>query len=375
MKRILRNTLLLLAVVVACFAQHPSAASMAVVADSLAQGPSSDSLTIAFYNLENLFDTVDTPGVRDREFLPRGAKRWTSERYERKLAGIGRVLSDLAAAEGGFPAVIGVAEVESRTVMEALAAQSALAPARYRVVHFDSPDPRGIDVGFLYRPDRFELKGCAAVRVALPEAPDFRTRDLVTMWGVINAQPFFFLVCHWPSRVDRRGDSSHRRLAAAREVRRVVDSVLTADPDMRVVVMGDLNDDPVDSRVTEGLRTAGRIGTVGRNELFNPFAALYLAGYGSLAYRGEWNLFDQILVSRPLTTSEPGTLHIVPVGGTEFYGGIFCRPCLLQTEGHFRGYPFRTYAGDEYLGGVSDHLPVYIRLERASAAGTCAEPE
>lgn len=333
----------------------------------LAQGPS----TVVFYNLENLFDTVAAPGVRDREFTPRGAKRWTTDRYERKLSDIGRLLSNIARTQGGFPAVIGVAEVENRPVMEALAAQPPLAPARYRVVHFDSPDPRGIDVGFLYRPDRFELEGCAAVRVTLPGKPDFRTRDLVTMWGAIDAQPFFFLVCHWPSRVDRRGHSAERRLAAARTVRRVVDSVLTADPAVRVVVMGDLNDDPIDSGVKEGLRSAGRMEEVAETAeeemLFNPFEALFLAGYGSLAYRGEWNLFDQILVSRRLVEAGPGALRIVPVDGTAFYGGIFCRPDLLQTDGHFRGYPFRTYAGDEYLGGVSDHLPVYIRLEAAPA--------
>lgn len=371
MNRVLLHVLLFLPIVAACFAQGPSAGSSTL----LPTDASTDSLTVAFYNLENLFDTVDAPGLRDGEFTPRGAKRWTSARYARKLADIAQVLSSLAASEGGFPAVVGVAEVENRAVMEDLIAQPALASVGYRMVHYDSPDPRGIDVGFLYRPEVLAPEGSAFHPFAAPGRPDVPLRGFVSMQGRIGGEPFFFLVCHWPSRVDGAGRSQGRRMAAAERVRGIVDSVMTASPATRIVVMGDLNDDPVDSRVTEGLRTAGRIGTVGRNELFNPFAALYLAGYGSLAYRGEWNLFDQILVSRPLTTSEPGTLHIVPVGGTEFYGGIFCRPCLLQTEGHFRGYPFRTYAGDEYLGGVSDHLPVYIRLERASAAGTCAEPE
>lgn len=343
MKRLLPSVVVLLTIVAGCFAQGPT--------------------TVVFYNLENLFDTVDTRGVRDGEFTPRGSKRWTSARYARKLTDIAHVLSDLAAAEGGFPVVIGVAEVENRAVMEALAAQPALLPAGYRVVHFDSPDPRGIDVGFLYRPDVFDLQGSAPVRVAFPEARDFRTRDLVTMWGTLDAQPFFFLVCHWPSRVDRRGDSEHRRMTVARRVRHVADSVLKADSAVRVVVMGDLNDDPIDRGVIEGLRSVERMEETVGGALFNPFAAMYLAGYGSLAYRGEWNLFDQVLVSHHLTGDADSAWRIVPVGGTPFYGGIFCRPYQLQTEGHFRGYPFRTYAGDEYLGGVSDHLPVYIRLE------------
>lgn len=323
---------------------------------------------VAFYNLENLFDTIDAPDTRDREFTPRGAKRWNTARYERKLADVAQVLADLATAEGSFPEVIGVAEVENRTVMEALVAEPALKLAAYRVVHFESPDPRGIDVGFLYRAAVFELAGCAPVRVTLPGAPDLLTRDVVTMWGRMDGEPFFFAVCHWPSRVDRRGSSAARRLAAARTVRRVVDSVLTAAPATRVVVMGDLNDDPTDRIVTEELRSSGRRGLSDDGTLYNPFLALYLAGYGSLAYGGEWNLFDQILVSRRLTTEEAGKLHIVPIGDGSFCGGIFCRPDLLQNEGHFRGYPFRTYAGDDYLGGVSDHLPVYIRLERAPAA-------
>lgn len=371
MNRVLLHVLLFLPIVAACFAQGPSAGSSTL----LPTDASTDSLTVAFYNLENLFDTVDAPGLRDGEFTPRGAKRWTSARYARKLADIAQVLSSLAASEGGFPAVVGVAEVENRAVMEDLIAQPALASVGYRMVHYDSPDPRGIDVGFLYRPEVLAPEGSAFHPFAAPGRPDVPLRGFVSMQGRIGGEPFFFLVCHWPSRVDGAGRSQGRRMAAAERVRGIVDSVMTASPATRIVVMGDLNDDPVDSRVTEGLRTAGRIGTVGRNELFNPFAALYLAGYGSLAYRGEWNLFDQILVSRRLIAAEPGSLHLVSVGGTAFCGGIFCRPCLLQTEGHFRGYPFRTYAGDEYLGGVSDHLPVYIRLERASAAGTCAEPE
>jgi len=239
-----------------------------------------------------------------------------------------------------------------------------LSKGNYRIVHYDSPDLRGIDVGFYYRPDVFKLEGSAAIPFRMPDMPDFRTRDFVTMWGTIEDEPFFFLVSHWPSRLGGQAASASKRMAAAEQVRAIVDSVQRADPATKVVVMGDLNDDATDRSIVEGLRAKGRIGDVGPGDMFNPFIALLKAGYGSLAYRDDWNLFDNIIVSDNLATGSTGELKIRPVGDTKFYGGIFRRPYMIQKEGQYKGYPLRTFVGNNFQGGFSDHLPAYIYIAK-----------
>lgn len=318
---------------------------------------------VVFYNLENLYDTIDDPTVIDEEYTPRGSRRWTAGRYDVKLANIGRVLSDIAAEGASYPVVVGLAEVEHRGVVEDLLATGALADAGYGIVHYDSPDARGVDVAFLYRPDRFRLAGSRAVPFAMPGMPAFRTRDILTMWGTIDGEPFYFLVTHWPSRLGGKEASAPKRMAAARQCYALVDSVLRADPATKVVLMGDLNDDPVDASLVDGLHARGSIRKVAPGELFNPFMAQMKAGFGTLAYRDAWNLFDNILVSENLATGSAGRLRIRRVAGSRFYGAIFTRPYMIGQEGRFRGYPLRTFSGKKYVGGFSDHLPVYIEIE------------
>ncbi len=240
---------------------------------------------IVFYNFENLFDTVRDPDIFDEEFTPGGLKNWNSAKYNKKIANLGRVLFDIAAADRDFPIVIGVSEIENRNVMEDVIAQPKLAPANYRIVHFDSPDARGVDVGFYYRPDRFKLEGSAPIPFRMPELPNFRTRDFVTMWGTIEGEPFFFLVSHWPSRLGGKEASDPKRFAAARQVRAIVDSVQQANPATKVVVMGDLNDDATDDSIVIGLSAKGKIKDLQPGDMFNPYIALLKAGYGTLAYR------------------------------------------------------------------------------------------
>ena len=329
-----------------------------LIAAGFAQKP----YKVVFYNFENLFDTIDDPGVNDTEFTPEGPKKWNAYKYAKKIGNLERVLFDIASADGDFPIVIGVSEVENRSVMEDVIATPKLSKGNYRIVHYDSPDLRGIDVGFYYRPDVFKLEGSAAIPFRMPDMPDFRTRDFVTMWGTIEDEPFFFLVSHWPSRLGGQAASASKRMAAAEQVRAIVDSVQRADPATKVVVMGDLNDDATDRSIVEGLRAKGRIGDVGPGDMFNPFIALLKAGYGSLAYRDDWNLFDNIIVSDNLATGSTGELKIRPVGDTKFYGGIFRRPYMIQKEGQYKGYPLRTFVGNNFQGGFSDHLPAYIYI-------------
>ena len=328
------------ALIVACFAQKP--------------------YKVVFYNFENLFDTINDPDVLDEEFTPEGLKRWNSTKYNKKIANLERVLFDIAVEDKDFPAVIGVSEIENRNVMEDVIAQSKLAHADYRVVHYDSPDLRGVDVGFYYRPDVFKLEGSAPIPFHMPELPDFRTRDFVTMWGTIDSEPFFFLVSHWPSRLGGKEASDPKRMAAARRVKEIVDSVQCANPATKVVVMGDLNDDATDDSIVIGLSAKGKIKDLQPGDMFNPFIALLKAGYGTLAYRDSWNLFDNIVVSANLVDAPAGTLRLLAVG--KFYGGIFRRPYMIQKSGQYKGYPLRTFVGNDFQGGFSDHFPVYIYI-------------
>ncbi len=344
MKRLILTTLFASLIAVFCFAQKP--------------------YKVVFYNFENLFDTINDPGVLDDEFTPDAPKRWNTAKYTRKLSNLERVLFDIAATDQNFPVVIGVSEVENRSVMEDVIAQPKLAAGNYRIVHYDSPDARGIDVGFYYRPDVLKLEGSAAIPFVMPGMPDFKTRDFVTMWGTIDGEPFFFLVSHWPSRLGGKSASEAKRLAAAEQVRHIIDSVQTANPATKVVVMGDLNDDATDKSVIKGLRARGRLEEVGKGDMFNPFIGVFKAGYGTLAYRDEWNLFDNIIVSENLATGSTGALRLQPVGDTKFYGGIFRRPYMIQKEGQYKGYPLRAFVGNDFQGGFSDHLPVYIYIAK-----------
>ena len=342
MKKNLLTGLVAVLIAVACFAQKP--------------------YKVVFYNFENLFDTINDPGVSDEEFTPEGPKKWNTVKYEKKLANLDRVLFDIASEDRDFPIVIGVSEIENRSVMEDVIAQPKLAHGNYRIVHFDSPDARGVDVAFFYRPDVFKLEGSKAHRFVMPGMPDFKTRDFVTMWGTIEGEPFFFVVNHWPSRLGGKEAASPKREEAARQVKHIIDSVMAANPATKAVVMGDLNDDATDRSVVEGLCAKGKIKDVKPGEMFNPFIALLKAGYGTLAYRDEWNLFDNIVVSENLATGSTGQLKILPVKETKFYGGIFRRPYMLQKDGQYKGYPLRTFVGNDFQGGFSDHFPVYIYI-------------
>ena len=251
MKKRLIFTLLLAAFIVACFAQKP--------------------YKVMFYNLENFFDTINDPEVLDDEFTPEGPKQWNSAKYNRKLGNTERVLFDLAAADKVYPAVIGVSEVENRSVLEDIVAAPKLAPADYRIVHYDSPEARGVDVAFLYRPEVFKLEGSYPVKTVVPSLPNFKTRDILTMWGRIDDEPFFFMVAHWPSRLGGKDASEFKRIAVGEQMRRIADSVLNADPATRIVAMGDFNDDPTDPSMAEGLGARTRMKELEPGDFYNPF--------------------------------------------------------------------------------------------------------
>ena len=318
---------------------------------------------VMFYNFENLFDTIRDPEIYDEEFTPQGGKKWNTAKYQTKMCNLEKVIFDIARTDKNYPAVIGVSEIENRSVLEDVIAQPKLRPANYRIVHYDSPDKRGVDVAFYYRPDVFKLEGSGILPYVLADKPEFRTRDVVTMWGKIDGEPFYFMVAHWPSRLGGKGPSAGMREHAARIMRRAADSVRKINPETKVVMMGDFNDDATDRSVAEVLGGKGDINALKEGDYYNPFVKLLNDGIGTLAYRDQWNLFDNIVVSENVATGSTGKLKIQKSSPKDhYYGTVFKRPYMINRDGQFKGYPLRTFIGNNFQGGFSDHFPVYIYI-------------
>ena len=315
---------------------------------------------VAFWNFENLFDIYNDPETHDDEFTPEGIKKWNETKYQKKLSNLERVIFDMAAINKDYPVVMGVSEIENRSVLEDLVSQPKLKGAKYRICHFDSPDARGVDVAFLYRADVFKLEGSDNIKLNVPELPNFRTRDLVVMWGTIEGEPFYFLVSHWPSRLGGKEASQFKRDACATQIREIKDSLLRENPATKVIVMGDFNDDATDASLVEVMGAKGDVKELEPGDFFNPYNAMLRAGLGTLAYQDEWNLFDNICVTENLVNAEKGKLRIIK--GKKFYGNIFTRPYMLQLEGQYKNYPLRTFVSNNFQDGYSDHFPVFIYI-------------
>ena len=316
--------------------------------------------SVVFYNLENLFDIYDDPETHDEEFTPSGVKQWNEIKYQKKLTNMERVLFDIAKIQKDYPIVIGVSEIENRSVLEDFVNQPKLKGAKYRICHFDSPDARGVDVAFLYRADVFKLEGSDNIKLNVPELPNFRTRDLVVMWGTIEGEPFYFLVSHWPSRLGGKEASQFKRDACARQIRQIKDSLLRENPATKVIVMGDFNDDATDASIVKTMGAKGKVKELVEGDFFNPYNAMLRAGLGTLAYQDAWNLFDNICVTENLVNAKSGELKLIK--GNKYYGNIFTRPYMLQQEGQYKGYPLRTFVTNNFQNGFSDHFPVYIYI-------------
>ena len=322
-----------------------------------AQGKSYQVACVGFYNLENLFDTIDGPN-KDEEFLPNGANRYDSVVFHDKLGKLADVISLIGTDETpDGVAVMGCSEVENASVLQALSRQPKLASRNYKYVHYNSPDERGIDVGLLYNPKYFTPVRSHGVLVDLTGLSEENrpTRDILFVEGKLLGESVYLLVNHWPSRRGGEEATMLLRRKAAQVCRSVVDSVLRESPSAKIFIMGDLNDDPVSPSVQVTLGASGD--SISRSGLFNPWLAPYKKGHGSLAYDDRWNLFDQIILSSAVLDTTKG--------GFFFHDAkIFSRPWMLHSRGRFKGYPRRTYEGTRYAGGYSDHLPTYVVLYR-----------
>ena len=313
---------------------------------------------IGFYNLENLFDTCHDEGKNDYDFLPDGSYKWNGLKYSRKLHNMAYALADLGTDKLPIGcAVIGVSEVENSNALDDLVAQPELAARGYKYVHIEGPDRRGVDCAMLYNPALFTLRDAILVPYVpeLEKDSTFKTRGFLTVSGILADEPVTIIVCHWPSRFS----GSFYRETAGKQVKVIKDSVMKADPNNKVIVMGDMNDDPQNRSMSEMLGARGKIKDVKKGDMFNPWWKVLDSGTGTLSYQGSWNLFDQIVLSHNLIdTKETKDYRKL----TYYSCQIQRRDYLLQSEGQYKGTPKRTTAGGVWLDGYSDHLPTVVYL-------------
>lgn len=315
----------------------------------------SKNLLVGYYNVENLFDTKDNPDKIDEDFTPEGRYVWTEDKYERKLAQLARAIKSIG---GDGPDLLGLGEVENASVIEDLCEQADIKSRKYKYVHFESPDMRGIDVAFLYDSRRFKVEDKEAYEIYFEQEPEYTSRKVLRVSGKVNKQSFHILVNHWPSRRGGQEESEFRRIAVAKKVRSVVDEIYADDKDAHVIIMGDLNDDPHNRSIVEILGAVGDKAELKEDGLFNPMKNLHNPDdYGSLTYRGKWNLFDQIIMSEDLMDDTGDWKYEM--------GSAAVHNVKLLQVGYGKGtlYPRRgIFRGEFVPEGFSDHFPVYVRL-------------
>ncbi len=323
---------------------------------TIAQGKQYKVVTVAFYNLENLFDTLDTPDKNDIEFTPEGGYKWDAKKYKSKQENMSYVISQIGAdITKTAPAIIGVSEIENRAVLEDLVKMPAIQKYNYNIVHYESPDKRGIDVALLYQPSLFKVTNTKSATLKVDGMDNFYTRDQLVVSGELDGEKIHVIVNHWPSRSGGEKRSKPLRNAAADLTRSLTDSIMNIDENAKIIIMGDLNDDPNNESLLKHLKAKKSIKSTEEGDLYNAVYPLFQQGVGSLAYRDKWNLFDQIIVSYPLLGDDKSTFKL-------YKTLIFNKDFLKQETGRYRGYPLRTHAGGVYKNGYSDHFPVYIYL-------------
>lgn len=313
---------------------------------------------IAFYNFENLFDTLDDPRKFDEEFTPNGANRYTGSIYRAKLHNLAMVLQKLGTdVTPDGPAIIGTAEIENARVLEDLAAQPEIRHRNYRPILFEGPDARGIDVAMLYNPRYFTMLRARALYTDISESGEKggKTRDVLHVTGILAGDTTHVFVNHWPSRRGGEAASAPLRARAAMVSKRVIDSLTRVNPATKVIVMGDLNDDPNSPSVIKVLGAKTNKNKVREGELYNPWMAFLEKGIGTLAYQDSWNLFDQIILSS-------GWLRTEGKGWRFYKAEVFNRDFLKEKFGQYKGYPHRSFNGPNWINGYSDHFPVLVYL-------------
>lgn len=307
--------------------------------------------TIAFYNLENLFDAENDKHTLDDDFTPTGSKQWTTERYESKCKKLARTILDIGKGENTYPPVlVGISEVENQTVIKDLIGTTPLDSLQYKYVHYESPDERGIDTALLYNPKYFKVISSEALPLIVDNLNGDRdtTRDILYVKGTLNNEPIHVFVNHWPSRRDGGDVTEYKRLIAAKVIKERMREIEITELSPNYIIMGDFNDDPTSKSIQSLLEDT---------TLYNPMEKLHFPKErGSANYKKTWSLFDQILLSHNFLNYEKGSHSFSKAN-------IFDESFLKEKTGKYKGNPHRTYAGSKYLGGYSDHFPVYVVMK------------
>ena len=344
-------------------------ASVALAQD--AQGVKSH--VIGFYNLENLFDTYNDPAKNDEQFLPEGSNNWTPEKYAIKVKNMAKVIRAMREDNGCYHTILGVSEIENRLVLEDLVYDPQIADAGFEIVHYDGPDRRGVDVALLYDPKKFNFIESESIPFSFEgteveitltkeEQERFRTRDILMVRGTIGDEMFAFYVAHLPSRVGGKGQDL--RPLGAEIMYKHTRQLEQKFPGIKIVTMGDMNDDPHDESMVKWHHGKETIEEMGKDDFFNPYLSMYKDGYGSLCYRGTWCIYDQEMINWNLATAPDGGYKIIPIVKNKYYGRIFKKPFMVTQKGQYKGYPFRTFSNGTFAGGYSDHFPTYIVISR-----------
>jgi len=309
--------------------------------------------------VENLFDTINNPDLFDDDFTPHGKNAYTSKIYYKKIDHIAKVISEIGfQTTKNSPVIMGLAEIENKEVVEDLVHSKFLRNRNYKIIHFDSPDRRGIDVALIYQDKYFAPIEQRQFEVKIWDEEGMRifTRDILWVHGILDGDPVHILVNHWPSRRGGQKRSNAKRMKAAFVCRKIIEDIQLEYEDAKIIVMGDFNDDPKDNSIKKGLLSVNQKKEAGIDNLFNPMEEMYKKGLNTLGYRDNINLFDQILVSFALSYTKNYDNY-------NFYkAGIFNPSYMITPGGKYKGYPFRSFQNNRYSGGYSDHFPVYIYL-------------
>ncbi len=313
--------------------------------------------TIAFYNLENLFDTINDPNKFDEASPIMELRINKSDVYKKKVKNMARVLADIGReVTHNAPAIIGVSEIENREVLEDVVNDSSLIAFDYGIIHYHSPDARGIDVALLYQKKLFKPTATNSHELTIYDDNSKKrvyTRDQLLVSGQLDGDPIHLVVNHWPSRSGGEARSRPKRVAAAKLTKRIVDSVQVNDPYAKIFVMGDFNDDPTNASFKDVLKTEKNKDRVKLKGLYNPYENIFKDGLGTTAYRDAWSLFDQILITKPLLEKDYASFRF-------YKAGIYNKNYLINKKGRYKGYPKRSFADGGFTDGYSDHFPVYV---------------
>ena len=316
--------------------------------------------TIAFYNVENLFDTINDVNKNDEASPIMEIKFNRSEIYNKKVSNMAGVIADIGAdLVKKSPSIVGLCEVENRSVIEDLLKDKNLKDKNYEIIHYDSPDERGIDVAMIYNEDVFKITSTKSHELIIYDSKTSKrnyTRDQLVVSGLLEGELIHLIVNHWPSRSGGEERSRAGRMAAAELNKKIIDSLQGEYNDAKIITMGDFNDDPHDDSMKKILNAKKHIKDVKENGIYNPMETILSdQGIGTNAYRDVWQLFDQILVSKPFLNKNYDSY--------QFYkAGVFNKSYLINKSGRYKGYPYRSFSWGSFTGGYSDHLPPYIYL-------------